>query len=110
MTRRCIAVLGGSFDPIHCAHVALVRLVAHTLQPDEIRIIPAGNPWQKDGLQASGEDRMAMAKLAFEDEAFAVTVDDQEIRRLCDRTGEFPGLCVLVAHEGDGPVPGRLNS
>jgi nicotinate-nucleotide adenylyltransferase len=81
MTRRCIAVLGGSFDPIHCAHVALVRLAVAALQPDEVRIIPAGNPWQKDGLQASGEDRIAMARLAFKNEPFAITIDDQEIRR-----------------------------
>ena len=79
--RQCIAVLGGSFDPIHCAHVALVRLVVEALHPDEVRIIPAGNPWQKEGLQASGEDRLAMAKLAFRDEPYAVTIDEQEVRR-----------------------------
>lgn len=79
--RHCVAILGGSFDPIHCAHVALARLVVEMVQPDEVRIIPAGNPWQKDSLQASGEDRIAMAKLAFKDESFAVLIDDQEVRR-----------------------------
>jgi nicotinate-nucleotide adenylyltransferase len=81
MTKPCIAVLGGSFDPVHCAHVALVRLVVKVLQPDEVRVIPAGNPWQKEGLQASGEDRVAMARLAFRDEPFAVTIDEQEVHR-----------------------------
>jgi nicotinate-nucleotide adenylyltransferase len=79
--RPCVAVLGGSFDPIHVAHVSLVRLAVAQLQPDEVRVIPAGNPWQKDGLQARGEDRLAMARLAFRDEPYAVRVDDQEVRR-----------------------------
>lgn len=79
--RPCIAVLGGSFDPIHCGHVALIRLVVEALHPDEVRIIPAGNPWQKEGLQAGGEDRIAMARLAFRDEPYTVTIDDQEVQR-----------------------------
>jgi nicotinate-nucleotide adenylyltransferase len=89
MTRPCIAVLGGSFDPVHCAHVALVRLAAEALQPDEVRIIPAGNPWQKGGLQASGEERIAMARLAFENEPFAVTIDDQEVRRSASNASTY---------------------
>ncbi|HYD80981.1 MAG TPA: nicotinate-nucleotide adenylyltransferase [Paucimonas sp.] len=78
---RCIAVLGGSFDPIHCAHVALVRLAVGELQPETVRVMPAGNPWQKQGLQASGADRIEMARLAFQVTALPVTIDDREVRR-----------------------------
>jgi nicotinate-nucleotide adenylyltransferase len=97
--RPCVAVLGGSFDPIHVAHVGLVRLAVAQLQPDEVRVIPAGNPWQKEGLQAGGEDRLEMARLAFRDEPYAVTIDDQEVRRTMP-TYSIDTVCALRTELG----------
>jgi nicotinate-nucleotide adenylyltransferase len=77
----CVALLGGSFDPVHHGHVALAALFDKLLHPDQLRIIPAGNPWQKKGLQASGEQRLAMLALAFGDAALKVRLDRQEIDR-----------------------------
>ncbi|HEU4373715.1 MAG TPA: adenylyltransferase/cytidyltransferase family protein, partial [Telluria sp.] len=65
----CVALLGGSFDPVHYGHVALAALFDELLKPDQLRVIPAGNPWQKNGLQASAEDRVAMIELAFREAA-----------------------------------------
>ena len=81
MSRTRIAVLGGSFDPVHNGHVALGAYFARLLQTDELRIIPAGNPWQKHGLHASPEDRMAMVRTAFLDQHVSVVIDPQEILR-----------------------------
>lgn len=78
---RCVALLGGSFDPVHKGHVALADYFIGLLQPDELRVIPAGNPWQKHGLQASGQDRMAMVRSAFSTQKVAVNIDQQEILR-----------------------------
>jgi nicotinate-nucleotide adenylyltransferase len=79
---RCVALLGGSFDPVHHGHVALADLFAHLLHPDELRILPAGQPWQKKaGLQASDADRVAMLKLAFKDASCKPIVDTREIER-----------------------------
>jgi nicotinate-nucleotide adenylyltransferase len=78
---RCIAVLGGSFDPVHNGHVALAGYFARLLVPDEMRIIPAGQPWQKQGLQTAPEHRVAMARIAFRHLAVPITVDEQEIQR-----------------------------
>jgi nicotinate-nucleotide adenylyltransferase len=77
----CIALLGGSFDPVHAGHVALAELFARLLGPGQLRIVPAGRPWQKSGLEASDADRVAMLELAFSKEDFAVTIDLQEIER-----------------------------
>jgi nicotinate-nucleotide adenylyltransferase len=77
----CVALLGGSFDPVHAGHVALAELFARLLHPDQLRIVPAGRPWQKSGLEASDADRVAMLELAFSKEDFAVTIDLQEIER-----------------------------
>jgi nicotinate-nucleotide adenylyltransferase len=77
----CVALLGGSFDPVHHGHVALAALFAALLKPDQLRVIPAGNPWQKSGLKASAEDRVAMLELAFREAALEITIDRQEIER-----------------------------
>lgn len=79
---RCVALLGGSFDPVHRGHVALAELFAHLLHPDELRILPAGQPWQKkNGLQASDSERVAMLELAFKQVSFPATIDLREIER-----------------------------
>ena len=79
--QRCIAVLGGSFDPVHNGHVRLAEHFVQLLQPDELRIIPAGNPWQKHGLQARPADRVEMVRRAFDRQQVPVVIDEQEIRR-----------------------------
>jgi nicotinate-nucleotide adenylyltransferase len=82
VTPRCIALLGGSFDPVHHGHVALAELFARLLRPDELRIMPAGQPWQKKaGLEASDADRVAMLELAFGSAGLPVTIDTREIAR-----------------------------
>jgi len=79
---RCIALLGGSFDPVHHGHVALAELFTCLLRPDELRVMPAGQPWQKkNGLEAGDADRVAMLELAFAASCAPVVVDTREIDR-----------------------------
>lgn len=82
MSRRCIAILGGSFDPVHCGHVALARYFVGLLAPDELRVLPAGNPWQKHGLQASPAQRVAMLECAFADIPVPLVIDQRELRNV----------------------------
>ena len=77
----CALLLGGSFDPVHEGHVALAAMFANLLTPDELRIIPAGSPWQKSGLRARADDRVAMLELAFKQARLPVTLDLQEVER-----------------------------
>lgn len=76
----CVALLGGSFDPVHHGHVALARLFVELLQPSELRVLPA-RPWQKAALQASDADRIAMLELAFRDAGLPAVIDRREIDR-----------------------------
>lgn len=79
--KPCIALLGGSFDPVHNGHVALGSYFVKLLVPDELRVIPAGRPWQKQGLRTPAEHRVAMLERAFAQLAVPVRIDMQEIRR-----------------------------
>lgn len=85
--RRCMVLLGGSFDPVHRAHVALGMGFSEMLQATCLRVLPAGNPWQKAPLQAAPEHRLAMLKLAFAQHPYsskiAVEFDTQEMQRNC---------------------------
>jgi nicotinate-nucleotide adenylyltransferase len=63
-----IGLFGGSFDPPHNAHVALARLAVHELALDELRWIPAGQPWQKARVITPSAQREAMVRLAIGDE------------------------------------------
>ncbi|MGN6702475.1 MAG: nicotinate-nucleotide adenylyltransferase [Burkholderiaceae bacterium] len=78
---RCIVLLGGSFDPVHAGHVALARYLAVLLAPDELRLIPAGNPWQKAPLRAAAQERIDMLRLALDSLHVPLVVDRREIER-----------------------------
>jgi nicotinate-nucleotide adenylyltransferase len=62
-----IGILGGSFDPVHDAHLAMADAFTEALALDEVRFLPAGRPWQKHGLAASPADRLAMLRIALAD-------------------------------------------
>jgi nicotinate-nucleotide adenylyltransferase len=64
---RRIGLYGGSFDPVHTAHRALADTALQQLALDELRWIPAGQPWQKTRRLASAEHRAAMVSLAIGD-------------------------------------------
>ena len=81
LTRRCIILLGGSFDPVHIGHVELGKYFCKLFKTNELRLIPAGHPWQKPLLKATPEQRIDMLRLAFEPLDLSVTVDTQEIDR-----------------------------
>jgi nicotinate-nucleotide adenylyltransferase len=65
LSAQRIGLFGGSFDPVHNAHVALAEVAMAQLQLDSVRWIPAGNPWQKPNQLAAAEHRAAMVTLAI---------------------------------------------
>ena len=75
-----VGVFGGSFDPVHNAHLALAHVALEQLALDEVRWIPAGQPWQKERQLAHALDREAMVRLAIAGEPRFV-LDRAELRR-----------------------------
>ena len=64
MVRQRIGLLGGSFDPVHTAHIALANAALSGLQLHQVQLLPAFQPWQKKQLSASAQHRLAMLELA----------------------------------------------
>ncbi len=60
-----IGLLGGSFDPVHVAHVALAENALQALGLAQVQLIPAANPWQRAALHASEAQRRDMLELAI---------------------------------------------
>ena len=61
-----LGVLGGTFDPIHFAHLALAQEAAESLGLERVLFVPAGSPPHKPGVAiTAGEHRLAMIELAI---------------------------------------------
>ena len=76
-----LAVLGGSYNPIHIGHLMLADAVALRYGYDTVAFVPAFLSPFKDGhAGCTAEDRLAMVKLAIADNP-AFYCEPCEIRR-----------------------------
>ena len=76
-----IAIYGGTFDPIHHAHLILARQAIETLDLDRVILVPAAiSPLKKAAPIASGEVRLAMLRAAIKGEP-EFEVDECELLR-----------------------------
>jgi nicotinate-nucleotide adenylyltransferase len=60
-----LAILGGTFDPVHNAHLAMARAALAHLPVEEVVWMPTGAPGYRNAPVASAEDRLSMLKLAL---------------------------------------------
>ena len=68
MTQKA-GILGGTFDPVHNAHLAMARAALDELKLEKILFMPTGAPRYRHPAVASGEHRVAMLKLALDGES-----------------------------------------
>lgn len=68
MAARKIGILGGTFDPIHNAHLILGEAAREQFGLDRIIFMPSGRPYMKDITAniTSGDLRYQMVKLAID--------------------------------------------
>ena len=115
-----IGVFGGTFDPIHLAHLAVAQEAAETLGLERVLLIPAGQPPHKpDQAITAGTHRLAMVELAIagnarfsadrielDREGPSYTVDTLEA--LCARSsidGGPPNLTLILSSEAFATLP-----
>jgi nicotinate-nucleotide adenylyltransferase len=75
-----IGILGGTFDPIHYGHLRLAQQVADVLKLEEVRFVPSGTPPHRATPRLPAAERLAMVKLAVQDNSL-FRVDEREIDR-----------------------------
>lgn len=76
-----LVLYGGSFDPVHCAHIQMAQSVLRWLTLSKVIFIPtARSPLKRDLAIVSDTNRIKMLNLATADEP-RFEVDDCEILR-----------------------------
>ena len=96
MTRNKIGIFGGTFNPIHKAHVGIALEFIEKFALDRLYVIPNNIPPLKDSHGVSGEDRIKMLEIAFANKK-KVIISDTEIKRggmsyTCDTVDEIKNL------------------
>ena len=76
-----ILVFGGSFDPVHKGHVAMLKKALWQLKPDVAHIVPAYHSPFKAKSPTPFKLRMQMAKAAFAPLGKNLIFDDYELKR-----------------------------
>jgi nicotinate-nucleotide adenylyltransferase len=75
-----IGILGGTFDPVHHAHLRCALELQQALGLEQVRFVPCRVPPHRGTPFASAEQRLAMLELAIEGQPGFVA-DDRELRR-----------------------------
>lgn len=65
-TPHRLGILGGSFDPVHLAHLIVAEIVREALSLDLVLFVPVGEqPLKRGRLVTPAEHRVAMVQLAI---------------------------------------------
>ena len=75
-----IGIRGGTFDPIHTAHLRATLEVAQALNLSQVRLLPGSMPPHRPQPLASAEQRLEMVELAVQSNDLFIA-DDRELRR-----------------------------
>lgn len=99
-----VGIFGGTFDPVHSAHLRVADEVRRFLAIDDFRLVPAGDPPHRHDTEASAGHRLAMLRLAAASWP-GLTVDAREVERdgpsymvdtLTDLRMEFPRAALVL--------------
>ena len=107
---RCdrLAVLGGTFDPVHIGHMAVAEAVKNFLSPQRILFIPAKTPPHKAGMDLTDKEHRYnmvlssicrypeydVSRLEMDRRGTSYTIDTvRTLREICPPNAEI-SLCV----------------
>ncbi|MCY4284543.1 MAG: nicotinate-nucleotide adenylyltransferase [Thiotrichales bacterium] len=99
-------MLGGTFDPVHCAHLRLALELRTALHLDSVRLMPAPSPRLRGTPEAGADVRMRLLEAALADVP-GLEADGRELSRpgptitadtLQSMREEFPdaSLCLIL--------------
>ena len=97
---KAILLFGGTFDPIHNGHTAMVTAALAETGAAQMIVLPAGNPYQRGRLPlATPQQRTEMLTIAFAN-APCIAIDRRELAR-CGPTYTIDTLRELREAHGD---------
>ncbi|WP_116301559.1 nicotinate-nucleotide adenylyltransferase [Alkalilimnicola ehrlichii] len=110
-----IGVFGGTFDPVHLAHLRMALEVWETVGLAEVRLVPCQIPPHRDTPQLSAEQRLALLRAGSE-VCPAFRVDTRELERpgpsymadtLASLRAELPHtpLCLILGMDAFAGLP-----
>ena len=114
---RRLGLLGGTFDPIHVAHLAVAEAARDALDLRRVLFVPAARPPHKAAQRVShAADRLAMVRAAIADnEAFSVSTVELErdgpsytvdtLRELATYEGADTRLALILSAEAFADFP-----
>jgi len=70
-----LAIFGGTFDPIHSAHLSVAREAARRFELDRVLFVPAAHPPHKPDAGTPYKHRLRMVELACEGEPLFAASD-----------------------------------
>ncbi|MDA8864427.1 nicotinate-nicotinamide nucleotide adenylyltransferase, partial [Pseudomonadales bacterium] len=74
-----LAILGGTFDPVHSGHLQIARVVSELLST-RVCCVPSNIPPHKSSTIATPNQRLSMLRLAVSEDP-KLDVDDLELKR-----------------------------
>jgi nicotinate-nucleotide adenylyltransferase len=118
--RGALGVFGGTFDPIHMAHLAVAEAARDAVGLERVLFIPAGEPPHKQGrpitpadqrlamvaAAIAGNDTFAISRMELDRAGPSYTVDtlrDLRAQRLA--AGERPDLALVLSAEAFVELP-----
>lgn len=110
-----IGILGGTFDPVHFAHLRCALEIREALDLTELRFVPCRQPPHRGAPRASAAQRRAMLALAVDGQE-GFRIDERELGRpgpsymvdtLASLRAEHPreSLCLLVGLDAFVELP-----
>lgn len=97
-----IGLFGGTFDPVHYAHLRLAEEAIDAFGLEQVRFIPTAVPPHRDAPGAAPAHRLAMTQLGTQGNSRFV-VDGRELKR--DGTSyTFDTLSEIRSESGDRPL------
>jgi nicotinate-nucleotide adenylyltransferase len=93
-TPERIGIFGGTFDPVHLAHLVAAVNVRYELALDRVLLVVANDPWQKSGQVATpARARLALVQAAVEGaeglEASSLEIDRGGVTYTADTVAEL---------------------
>jgi nicotinate-nucleotide adenylyltransferase len=73
-----LGILGGTFDPVHIAHLAMAEAALKALPLESVVFVPTGDPAYRTAPVASAAHRVAMLRLAIAGEP-RYRIDEREL-------------------------------